>query len=279
MAGPAITDWIGREERAQDIIDPLRAGAMQALLDRDEGLAAGDPLPPLWHWLYFWETAPTERLAHDGHAARGGFLPPIQLPRRMWAGSRISFPGALPIGAAAERVSRIERIEDKRGRSGQLAFVTVSHRLASDAGIAIEEEHDIVYRDAPAADAPAPPTEQAPSDAQWQREIVPEVALLFRYSALTFNGHRIHYDRIYCREEEGYPGLVVHGPLMATLMVDLLRREEPSARITSFTFRAKRPVFDTAPFTVAGRRDETGAALWVADAEGALCMDGRVETG
>lgn len=272
----SLTDWIGREETAEDSIDPARAQAMQALLDRDEGLAAGDPLPPLWHWLYFWETAPTGGLAEDGHAARGGFLPPVALPRRMWAGSRIAFPGGLTIGGPAKRRSRIEKIEEKQGRSGKLAFVTVSHRVEGERGPAIEEEHDIVYREAPRPDAPPPPAEAAPSEADWRREIAPGPALLFRYSALTFNGHRIHYDRDFCRDAEGYPGLVVHGPLMATLMVDLLRRALPDARIASFGFRAKRPVFDTGSFAVAGRRDETGAALWVADAEGLLCMDGRV---
>ena len=278
MSENNVTDWLGREESARDLIDLTRVGAMQALLDHDEALKVGDPLPPLWHWLYFWETAPTERLAHDGHAARGDFLPPIDLPRRMWAGSRIAFPGDLPIGATATRQSRIERIEEKQGRSGKLAFITVSHRIECDAGIAIEEEHDIVYRAAPLPDAP-PPAEPAPSNADWHREMAAETALLFRYSALTFNGHRIHYDRVYCRDEEGYPGLVVHGPLLATLMVDLVRREQPGTRIAAFSFRAKRPVFDTAPFTVAGCKEGSGAALWVADAEGALCMDGRAEIG
>ena len=274
---PALADWLGREESATDSIDLLRVEAMQAMLDRNEGLGPGDPLPPLWHWLYFWETAPASGLGVEGHAALGDFLPPVTLPRRMWAGSRIRFPGPLPIGATARRDSRILKVEEKTGRSGQLVFVTVGHRIASDAGLAIEEEHDIVYREAPKPDDPAPAIQPAPSEADWQRVIEPGPVLLFRYSALTFNAHRIHFDRDYCREEEGYPGLVVHGPLMATLMVDLVRRQTPDAGIAAFTFRAKRPVFDTAPFTVAGRAEDGGAALWVADAEGALCMDGRVE--
>ena len=274
---PALADWLGREESATDSIDLLRVEAMQAMLDRAEGLGPGDPLPPLWHWLYFWETAPASGLGAEGHAALGDFLPPVTLPRRMWAGSRIRFPGPLPIGATARRESRILKVEEKTGRSGQLVFVTVGHRIASDSGLAIEEEHDIVYREAPKPDDPLPAIQSAPSEATWQRAIEPGPVLLFRYSALTFNAHRIHFDRDYCREEEGYPGLVVHGPLMATLMVDLVRRERPDAGIASFAFRAKRPVFDTAPFTVAGRAEDGGAALWVADAEGALCMNGRVE--
>ena len=277
-----LADWIGRSREAEARIDPERVRAMQALLDRDEGLAEGDPLPPLWHWLAFWDATAQSGLGPDGHAARGGFLPPVALPRRMWAGSRLRFPATLPIGAQARRRSTIESVENKRGRSGDLVFVAVGHRLESGGEVAIEEQHDIVYREAPKAPkagAAERPPEPAPTAADWSREIRPDPVLLFRYSALTFNGHRIHYDRDYCREVEGYPGLVVHGPLLATLMVDLVRRARPEAAITDFQFRAKRPVFDTAAFTVAGKAQDDGAAVWVADAEGALAMDGRVGFG
>ena len=281
-----LNDWIGRSREAEDRIDPVRVWAMQALLDRaplpgEGGLAEGDPLPPLWHWLAFWDIAPQAGLGPDGHAARGEFLPPVALPRRMWAGSRLRFLRPLPIGASVRRRSTIESIEEKQGRSGALVFVTVGHCLEIDRGLAVEEQHDIVYRAAPSAEsaaaaAPAAPAALAPGDADWSRTIEPDPVLLFRYSALTFNGHRIHYDRDYCRAVEGYPGLVVHGPLMATLMVDLARRERPDAGIAAFAFRAKRPIFDTAPFTVAGRAGGDGAAVWVADPQGALAMDGRV---
>ncbi|MGF1611831.1 MAG: MaoC family dehydratase N-terminal domain-containing protein [Kiloniellales bacterium] len=273
--------WVGREATADDVIDLQRVAAMQALLDRDEGLKAGDPLPPLWHWLYFWQTAAQSALGSDGHAARGEFLPPIELPRRMWAGSRLRFPRPLPIGAAATRRSTIASVEEKRGRSGRLAFVTVRHEVAVAGVTCIEEEHDIVYREAPRGDAPPPESEPAPASAAWRRKIRPDPVLLFRYSALTFNGHRIHYDRTYATEVEGYPGLVVHGPLLATLMVDLARRERPQARIAAFQFRARAPLLDGAPFTLAGAPapDGKSAALWVAGPQGELAMQGSVELG
>ena len=272
--------WVGRVEESRDAIDPLRARAMQAALD-DPGppLGPGDALPPLWHWLYFWTLAPEAELGPDGHAARGGFLPPIDLPRRMWAGSRVSFPRPLPIGAAATRRSEIVDLSLKEGRSGPLAFVTVRHQVATDEGICIEEEQDIVYRAAPTPGAGSRPGEPAPREAAWRREMPPDPVLLFRYSALTFNGHRIHYDLKFTTEVEGYPGLVVHGPLLATLMVDLARRERPEARVARFEFRAQRPIFDTAPYVVAGAptADGTGAEGWVASVDGCYASRGRNE--
>ena len=270
--------WVGRSEESGDTIDPLRARAMQAALDDPSPpLDPGDALPPLWHWLYFWTVAPEAALGPDGHAARGGFLPPIDLPRRMWAGSRVSFPRPLPIGARATRRSEIAEVSLKEGRSGALAFVTVRHQVATDAGVCIEEEQDIVYRAAPAPGAGPRPGEPAPAIAAWRREIPPDPVLLFRYSALTFNGHRIHYDLKFTTEVEGYPGLVVHGPLLATLMADLARRERPEARVARFEFRALRPIFDTALFVIAGAPDADGAEVWVTDPDGCYASRGRIE--
>ena len=269
--------WIGRSITTDDVIDLTRVRAMQALLDRDEGLAAGDGLPPLWHWLYFWNVAPQGGLGPDGHGRLGGFLPPIDLPRRMWAGSRVRFAQPLPIGAPASRRSTVTAVSEKPGTSGRLAFVTVRHEISAGEGTCIDEEHDIVYREAAKPGAVAKPGRAAPAEAPWRREIVPDPVLLFRYSALTFNGHRIHYDRTYVTGVEGYPGLIVHGPLLATLMVDLARRRRPDARVAGFRFRALSPIFDTAPFTLAGRPAADGAALWVADADSKLAMDGEVE--
>jgi 3-methylfumaryl-CoA hydratase len=272
--------WIGRRQSAEDMITLDRARALQAALDDPAPpLAEGDPLPPLWHWLYFWTVAPARELGPDGHPERGGFLPPIELPRRMWAGSRVAFRRPLPLGVPAIRRSEIADIQVKQGRSGQLAFVTVRHEIAAGGAACIEEEHDIVYRAAPGPSEAPRPGEPAPPEAPWRREVLADPVLLFRYSALTFNGHRIHYDLKYTTEEEGYPGLVVHGPLLATLMVELPRRERPDARLTRFAFRALRPVYDTAPFTVAGQpaEDGKGAALWVADPDGVTAMRGRVD--
>ena len=272
--------WVGRSQEVSDSIEPVRARAMQAALD-DPGapLGPGDALPPLWHWLYFWTVAPAAELGPDGHAARGGFLPPIDLPRRMWAGSRVSFPRPLPIGATATRRSEIAAVDLKEGRSGPLAFVTVRHQVATDEGVCIEEEQDLVFRAAPAPGERPPPGERAPAGSAWRRDMPPDPILLFRYSALTFNGHRIHYDLEFTTEVEGYPGLVVHGPLLATLMVDLARRERPEARVARFEFRAQRPVFDTGPFVVAGAPTADGASaeVWVTNPDGCYASRGRVE--
>ena len=276
----AWRDWIGRSEEVSDTIDPLRARAMQAALD-DPGapLEPGDALPPLWHWLYFWTVAPGAALGPDGHPARGGFLPPIELPRRMWAGSRVSFPRPLRLGAAATRRSEIAEVSLKEGRSGPLAFVTVRHQVATSEGICIEEEQDLVFRAAPRPGEKPRPGKPAPVSAAWRQEMAPDPVLLFRYSALTFNGHRIHYDHKFTTEVEGYPGLVVHGPLLATLMAGLARRERPEARVARFEFRALRPIFDTAPYVVAGApaADGASAEVWVTNPDGCYASRGRID--
>jgi len=271
--------WIGRSEQALDTIAAGRAQALQATLDDSQPpLHPGDALPPLWHWVYFWSLAPTASLGPDGHAARGGFLPPIELPRRMWAGSRVAFPRPLEIGSEVTRLSTIKSVAEKAGRSGRLAFVTVEHVVSDAGGPCVVEEHDIVYREAGQKGAALPPGETPPAGGAWRREVVPSPALLFRYSALTFNGHRIHYDHPYATGVEGYPGLIVHGPLLATLMIGQLRRELPCARVTRFAFRAKRPIFDNRPFTVCGNPEAKAkrADLWVVDPDGFLAMQGEV---
>lgn len=274
--------WVGRAIEASDLIGPTPAAALSATLDHEpRHWRAGEPLPPLWHWLYFLPLDRQRELTQDGHARRGGFMPPVPLPRRMWAGGRFEFHEPLLIGESALRSSRIVSIEEKRGRSGALVFVCVRHALvhAASGAPAVTEEHDIVYRAAPrpgeAAAAPIP----APADAAFSRQVEPSATLLFRYSALTFNAHRIHFDRRYCIEQEGYPGLVVHGPLLATLLVDLLLRQHPQLQLRRFSFKAVRPVFDVAPFTVAGRIADDGrsARLWAADPGGALAMDATAE--
>jgi 3-methylfumaryl-CoA hydratase len=273
---PDYRAWVGRTETLHDDIAgaPLRGFA--ATLDRDDPPPArGTPVPPLAHWLYFLPTQRQSEIGPDGHPKRGGFLPPVPLPRRMWAGGRLVWNDANPlcVGDQATRTSRIASVTEKSGRSGNLVFVTVVHELRNANGIALTEEHDIVYRDAPRpGDAPAAPT-PSPMEAQWQRELLPDDVLLFRYSALTFNGHRIHYDRRYVTEVEGYPGLIVHGPLIATLLVDLVRRELPQARLQRFEFKAIRPTFDGRPMRVCGKREGQGQiALWAQDHEGFLTM-------
>ncbi len=279
MSEPNLQDWVGREERQEALIDPTRAQAMQATLDDASApLRAGDALPPLWHWLYFWDLARTGELGHEGHAKLGGFLPPVPLPRRMWAGSRLSFPRPLAIGGQVARTSRIASVVEKQGRSGPLCFVTVRHSLEDENGPVIEEEHDIVYRAAPrAGETPGGPVAAAPGEAAWRQDLAPDPVLLFRYSALTFNGHRIHYDRDFCREVEGYPDLVVHGPLLATLMANQARRHCPDRRVTAFAFRAKAPLFAGRTIGVCGQPGQDGqTSVWVADQDGGLAMDGEM---
>lgn len=268
-----LKQWVGRSEARTERLHRFPADALAATLDRDDPeYADGTALPPLWHWLYF---LPVQRMAEvgpDGHARRGGFLPPVPLPRRMWAGGRFTFRHPLRIGETVRKESRVLSVEHKEGRSGRLVFVRVGHALANERGTALTEEHDIVYREVTAPPgAPSP----APEGALWERIIHPCPVLLFRYSALTFNGHRIHYDQPYATRVEGYPGLIVHGPLIATLLVDLVRRERPDATLTAFAFRAVAPLFDTAAFAVCGRPAEDGrtASLWARTPDGRLAME------
>jgi 3-methylfumaryl-CoA hydratase len=277
-SGPTdLRQWIGKAERLSDVITATPYAALAATLDRPAARpAAGTPLPPLWHWLYFLRLYAQADVGPDGHAKRGGFLPPVPLPRRMWAGSQFEFSRPLCIGDAVTRRSTIVEVTEKLGRSGPLVFVKVRHEIhrADESLPALIEFHDLVYRDAPAAGAAAPPPMSAPKTSLWERKINPDPVLLFRYSALTFNGHRIHYDRRYVTEVEGYPGLVVHGPLIATLLLDLLRREMPEAEVSRFQFKAIRPLFDLEAFSVCGQKgDGKTVQLWAQDHEGWLTMD------
>ena len=273
-----LTAWIGRTETVADTVTPTPVRALTATLDHPAvPVPAGTPLPPLWHWLYFLPVHQQSEIGPDGHARRGGFLPPVELPRRMWAGGRFSFRGPIRVGDEIVRTSTIDNVTSKVGRTGPLVFVTVSHEVRSNGADepALVEFHDIVYRAERSPDEAEPPPTPAPTRAPWQREIVPDDVLLFRYSALTFNGNRIHYDRRYVTEVEGYPGLVVHGPLIATLLLDLLRRRQPDADVASFRFKAVRPTFDLHPFHVNGapHADGKNVRLWASDHEGWLTMD------
>ncbi|WP_296660343.1 MaoC family dehydratase N-terminal domain-containing protein [Paraburkholderia sp.] len=268
---PSLEAWLDKTETLADDITSFPLRALAATLDRD---APADIVPPLWHWLYFLPVTRLAQVGHDGHPKRGDFLPPVALPRRMWAGGRLTFHAPLRAGQRALRTSTIANIEDKTGRSGRLVFVTVQHRYEAAGVLCIEEEHDIVYRDAPQPGAPAPKAVAAPQGETWARTLVADPVMLFRYSALTFNGHRIHYDFPYATQEEGYPGLVVHGPLIATLLLDLVHRQRPDATVGAFAFRAARPVFANHEFTLCGRPSEDGRAveLWAKDHEDHVSM-------
>ena len=295
--------WTGRSETVRDEIGATPVKALNATLDHPTmPVDRGTALPPLWHWLYFLPLHRQSEIGADGHAKRGGFLPPVPLPRRMWAGSQFEFHAPVRVGDAVERTSTIADVSVKSGRTGQLVFVKVRHELRCNGSQtpAITEFHDIVYREARQPADVEPPPQAAATGAAWQREIVPDDVLLFRYSALTFNGHRIHYDRKYVTEVEGYPGLIVHGPLIATLLMELVRRNAPQADVASFRFKAVRPTFDLNPFRVngeiidspqapaapapeghspalgrpgSGRDDGKTVKLWAQDHEGWLTMD------
>jgi 3-methylfumaryl-CoA hydratase len=253
--------WIGRSETMSDTLEPARTNALCVALG-DAPVGHGAPLPLLYHWLYFWEVKPPEGLGVDGHPARGGFLPPVPLPRRMWAGGRLKFLQPLLVGERVTRTSTILDVKAKSGKSGTLVFVTVQHELAGGRGLAVVEEQDIVYREAAAADSIGAPVVggEAPQ-ATWRRDIMPDTILLFRYSALTMNGHRIHYDRPYAKEEEAYPALVVHGPLQATLLMDIAAKHV-GVPITGFDFRGQAPAFDGTVLHVCGDKTNDGASVW-----------------
>ena len=274
MDGPEqFRAWIGRRQTARDLVTASPVARLSATLDRDDPWpSTGDVLPPVWHWLYFLEAVPLRATGPDGHAARGEFLPPVPLPRRMYAGGRFKFMAPIRVGDTIERNSEIVDVAMKEGRTGPLAFCTVRHTIAAGAGACVIEDHDLVYRGAPAPDEKPTPPQAPPDRADFGRTMTPNPVLLFRFSALTFNGHRIHYDHPYATKVEGYPGLIVHGPLLAILLLDLIRRERPQARLAEFSFRAFRPVFDTGSFRIAGKRTADGLLLWSEDNAGALAI-------
>lgn len=267
-----LNPWVGREEQRGDRIDQRIAQALAATLDLDpEAFAVGAELPPLWHWVYFTPTARRREIGADGHPQRGGFLPPVDLPNRMWAGGRLTFIQPLRVGEAVERTSRILRCERKSGRNGELVFVTVQHTVSGQRGVCLVEEQDIVYRQPSVGTAPLAGS-PVQGCAEFGTRLQPDPVLLFRYSALTFNAHRIHYDQPYATGDEGYPGLVVHGPLAATLLLEAFRAAHPGRRVRQFSFRAVGPLFATTAFDLCGElTGPHGAALWI-DCEGRLTM-------
>lgn len=269
-------DWIGRSQSVTDVLEPTRSNALLIASGGEGNLKSGDPLPLLHHWLYFWDVKPPVGLGADGHPAKGGFLPPVPLPRRMWAGGRVTFHKPLLVGASVTKASTITAIKEKTGTTGRLVFVTVRHDLDAGDGIAVSEEQDLVYREPAAAMLPMPVAAPAPK-ASWVEQVNPGPVLLFRYSALTMNGHRIHYDRSYATDEEAYPALVVHGPLQATLLIALAERNL-DAPITGFDFRGQSPAFDGVPLHVCGEPTADGAEVWTQQGE-AKNMVATVRTG
>lgn len=275
-----FSQWIGRSDLSEDDMSPMPALAASATLDDGATqISRGGALPPLWHWFYFLPKAPQNRIDVDGHPQRGGFLPPIPYPRRMFAGARLRFHRPLILGEPAQREGVIRDVTLKSGRSGPLAFVSVAYSIKQAGQLCVEEEQDIVYRE------PGPPV-GAPQQAEWpplppeswSRVVTPDPTLLFRFSALTFNSHRIHYDRPYAMGEEGYPGLVVHGPLTAMLLIELARKNAAKP-VTAYSFRALSPLFDLAPFRLVGTPAGSQVELAAQGPDGTTAMAATATVG
>ena len=287
-----FTPWIGKRQSVSDTISPVQVRQMAATLNDAARMQQPDcaPLPAGWHWLYFNPLEIQSRLGPDGHPARGDFLPPVALERRMWAGSRLTWQRRFEVGMSIQKDSEILKISHKTGRSGDMVFVTVAHRYSDAQGVILEEEHDIVYRDTPSADEIAAlqalGAQIRAGQHSFERQgrhvqaVQPDPVMLYRYSAATFNGHRIHYDVDYCRTVEGYPGLVVHGPLIATLLLNFAENQVAAGRfIRAFEFKAQRPTFDLSGFhlhaTPADGPDE-GLNIWSTNNTGLVGLDGRI---
>lgn len=271
---PELAAWQPSTSEIDASVDERTAGMLAALFDHAP-LKDGDPLPSCWHWAYFIEPALQRDIAADGHPRKGGFLPPIELPRRMFAGARIEFHAPIVIGGRYRKISKVSAVDVKEGRTGKLAFVKVHNVVVAVSGeTAIEEEQDIVYRSPRSSAGASAATSDAPVW-DWQRNVIADPVMLFRYSAVTFNAHRIHYDFPYATIEEGYRDLVVHGTLLATLMVEALKRERPKAKLTRFRFAGKRPVFAVDTFQVAGRTDPNGTAELAVLSGGEVAMSGH----
>lgn len=281
------SQWVGRTEIVEDDISPATAQAAAATFDESgEQLCDGTELPPLWHWFYFLAKAPQSKLGDDGHPQRedNSFMPPIPYPRRMFAGARLKWHRPFVVGQPARREAVIRDVVQKSGRSGALAFVTVGYqffqkldRMSADTDLCLEEEQDIVYRQ-PGPPLPVPQACEllAVPDGSWSRLIVPDTRVLFRFSALTFNAHRIHYDRPYAMHEEGYPGLVVHGPLTAILLLHLVRNNT-SRCIKAFSFRSQAPLFDLSPFRLVASPSDAGVELEAQGPDGKTAMTAKAE--
>ena len=269
MAQLPLDNWVGRTEQQSELIALPTARRMLALLDRPlDSLRDGDPLPPGWHWLFCNTVRPRSEWAEDGHVRRGTFLPPVPHPRRMWAGGTLKFLQPLRIGEPAERRSEIVAIEEKQGSTGALVIVRIAHRYWGPAGLAIDEEQHLVYRGTSASSARAVALSFEPD---WRETFVPDEVSLFFFSALTMNGHRIHYDQPYATGTEGHPGLLVHAPLTALLLLDAATRRS-SVTPHAFTYRALRPLYCGAPITLAGYEGDVCAL----DPDGHVAMQGRV---
>ena len=270
-----LRQWIGRSQEASDVVTAQLVKGLRATLFQEVGEPkAGDTAPFTVHWCLAQPVFPMSMLGPDGHPTRGGFLPPVPLPRRMWAGGELQFIDPLRVGDEAKRTSRISDVTVKSGSTGTLCFVAVEHVITTSRGVAIRERHDIVYRDIGGAPAAAPKAPPPPPVAKHRESHVSDPVLLFRYSALTFNGHRIHYDRDYVTKVEGYPGLIFHGPLQATFIIEMAAKLRGGKAPKKFTYRGLQPLFEGSEFSINANETADGMELWTANAEGQPTMKG-----
>ncbi|MFY0691727.1 MAG: MaoC family dehydratase N-terminal domain-containing protein [Paracoccaceae bacterium] len=267
-----LQNWIGKTETSTDFIDAGRARRMQVTLDREPDFTEGQELPPFWHYLYFNPEVPASRLKEDGHEKLGRFLPPVSLPRRMWAGGKVEIDRPLYCGETCVKTSTIRDVALKDGRSGPLCFVTVDHDFSVEGAHRFTERQNIVYREMPAPGSAQPAGKPAPQDPSDGFAVTPDPVLLFRYSALIFYSHRIHYDADYTRDVEGYPGLVVHGPLIAALLSEFGRNQQHDKDLKSLEIRALSPLFAPDPFHVEARNEAHATRAWARKADGSLAM-------
>ncbi len=271
-----LNTWVGRKRAETDVVAPSQAMAMAATLDLDpDAFHAGAALPEFWHWIYFTPVVRRSRLGEDGHERRGDFLPPVELPRRMWAGGRLQFIKPVVIGTEIERNSEIISVTEKQGHTGRLVVVKLRHIISDTAGVCIEEEQDLVYCEIPKSNKVARRQDILPDDVQWSETVATDAIILFRYSALIFNAHRIHYDHNYTTQIEGYRGLVVHGPLTATLLIAAAKRNV-QRQPASFHYRGVAPLFNEEPITLAGRSAVNETTVWAAGPAGTIAMQGVV---
>ena len=271
-----LLEWTNKTTEAEDTIRLQPANFMEATLNRPPKLKEGDNLPPLWHWIYFLEAKPESDLGRDAHPKKGDFLPPIQLPRRMWAGGRFTFYNDLVIGEKAKKITTIKKIAEKEGSAGPLCFITLEHKIYSKDEISIIEEQDLVYLQDQQGSKSLPLAQNNVEKADFSQEIHPSAILLFRYSALTFNGHRIHYDLDYAKNVEGYDGLVFHGPLTATLLLDLALKERKQP-IKKYSFRGIAPLSNLDCFWIEGKSEDNAAILWARRKDGVVAMKAKAD--
>lgn len=274
-----LKSWLGREQRAAQRMDLWPVEGLHALLNMDAHPAEGDEAPYLAQWLYFGPTVPQSRIATDGHPERGDFLPPIPLPRRMWAASDVTFKRNLRIGETVQKTARIADISSKEGASGTLLFLKVDNDYVDESGAAIlRETQTLVYRDEPSSAEASPRSTPAPSIAAWSQAVTPDETMLFRYSAITFNAHRIHYDRSYTQDVEHYADIIVQGQLTATLLLEAFLRAKPEQRIASFSFRGVQPIFCNETIYLEGAPDgsEGTYRLWARDAAGNMRTSAKI---